>query len=181
MMIAETERLILRRFRMDDAQELFEYLSQPETVRYEPYDVFSPSHARQEAAARARSGDFIAVCLKDTRKLIGNLYLHEEDYGCCELGYVFNARYLHHGYATEAARAMLQIAFVEMGAHRVTAMCNPENTPSWRLLERLGMRREGHLRKNIYFRCDHSGEPIWQDTYEYAILREEWLSATAEI
>ena len=53
-------------------------------------------------------------------------------------------------------------------------MCNPENTPSWRLMERLGMRREGHLRKNIWFFRDENGRPIWQDTYEYAILREEW-------
>lgn len=180
MMIAETERLLLRRFRMEDAQDLYEYLSQPETVRYEPYDVFSPSHARQEAAARARSEDFIAVCLKDTGKLIGNLYLHEEDYGCGEMGFVFNARYLHRGYATEAARALLRVAFAERRMHRVIALCNPENTPSWRLMERLGMRREGHLRKNIYFRRDASGEPLWQDTYEYAILREEW-QPTAEI
>jgi len=53
-------------------------------------------------------------------------------------------------------------------------MCNPENERSWRLLERLGMRREGNLRKNIFFFRNEQGEPLWQDTYEYGLLREEW-------
>ena len=52
-------------------------------------------------------------------------------------------------------------------------MCNPVNTTSWRLLERLGMRREGHLIQNIYFKKDENGEPIWSDTFEYAILKNE--------
>ena len=176
MIIAETDRLILRRFRADDAQDLYEYLSQPETVRYEPYDPFTLPHARQEAAARAHSEDFIAVCLKDGGKLIGNLYFHHGDYDCWELGYVFNARYQHRGYATEAARALLDLAFRHWGAHRVTAECNPENEASWRLMERLNMRQEGWLRQNIWFRRDAQGRPIWQDTYTYAILSSEWPS-----
>ena len=56
----------------------------------------------------------------------------------------------------------------------VTAMCNPLNTASWKLMERLGMRREGHLIQNIWFKRDERGEPIWSDTYEYAILADEW-------
>jgi len=54
-------------------------------------------------------------------------------------------------------------------------MCNPLNEPSWRLLERLGMRREGHLIKNIYFKKDECGNPIWADTLEYAVLASEWF------
>lgn len=57
---------------------------------------------------------------------------------------------------------------------RVVAMCNPENISSWKLLERLKMRRKGHLLKNIYFKVDENGEPIWIDTYEYGILADEW-------
>ena len=52
-------------------------------------------------------------------------------------------------------------------------MCNPENESSWKLMERVGMRREGHLKKNVFFFKDENGEPIWQDTYEYGLLREE--------
>jgi RimJ/RimL family protein N-acetyltransferase len=65
-------------------------------------------------------------------------------------------------------------AFQNKNARRVIAMCNPLNAPSWKLLERLGMRREGHLRKNIYFKKDQAGNPIWLDSYEYAVLAEEW-------
>lgn len=53
-------------------------------------------------------------------------------------------------------------------------MCDPENTASWRLMERLGMRRKGELKQNVYFFCDPEGNPIWKDTYEYGLLREEW-------
>lgn len=73
-----------------------------------------------------------------------------------------------------SAKAVLKEAFEDLGARRVVAMCNPENIRSWRLMERLGMRREGHLIQNIYFKKDTSGNPIWHDTYEYAILKDEW-------
>ena len=53
-------------------------------------------------------------------------------------------------------------------------MVNPLNTASWRLLERLGMRREGYLMQNIVFHRDEEGQPLWQDTYAYAMLAEEW-------
>lgn len=54
-------------------------------------------------------------------------------------------------------------------------MCNPENTALWKLLERLNMRREGHLQKNIFFKYDEKRKPIWNDTYEYAVLSDEWF------
>ncbi|OQB23383.1 MAG: hypothetical protein BWY11_01988 [Firmicutes bacterium ADurb.Bin182] len=53
-------------------------------------------------------------------------------------------------------------------------MCNPQNTASWKVLERLNMRREGHLLKNVWFKKDEQGNPVWLDTYLYAILRDEW-------
>lgn len=68
----------------------------------------------------------------------------------------------------------MNYAFKEWKVRRIIATCNPKNEPSWRLLERLNMRREGHLRKNIYFKANNNNEPIWQDTYEYAILASEW-------
>ena len=114
------------------------------------------------------------MCRKDDGKLIGNIYLHDDGDGNWELGYVFNACFLHCGYATEAARGMLKWAFAARNAHRVYAMCDPKNAPSWRLLERLSMRREGHMRKNVFFWRDEAGQPLWKDTYLYAILRDEW-------
>jgi RimJ/RimL family protein N-acetyltransferase len=169
-----TQRLKIRSFNRKDWKDLYEYLSDENVIKYEPYGAFTEEQCKQEAIQRSRNEAFLAVCLKDTGKLIGNLYFEERDYGTWELGYVFNAAYQHQGYAAEGARAVIDRAFREGTARRVAAMCNPENTASWKLLERLSMRREGHLIKNIYFNLDENNNPIWQDTYEYAVLAEEW-------
>lgn len=170
----ETKRLLIRPFTADDTDDLYAYLSREEVVRYEPYPPFTREQAAQEAARRAADRGFYAVTLKETGRVIGNVTFFPQGYDTFELGYVFHDAYWRHGYATEACMALLADAFASGRAHRVIAMCNPENVPSWRLMERLGMRREGHLLPNIWFTQDADGQPIWQDTYEYAILREEF-------
>lgn len=170
----ETDRLTIRRFSPGDWQDLYEYLSQEAVVRYEPYTVYTENECRQEALKRSSRSDFWAVCLKASGKLIGNLYFAKKQWDTWELGYVFNADYHGHGYATESATALLDDAFRHQNARRVVALCNPENTASWMLLKRLGLRREGHLIENIAFKKDKEGRPIWCDTYEYAILSREW-------
>lgn len=170
----ETERLIIRYFKPDDWLGLFEYLSQESVVKFEPYEVFTEEASRQEAVRRSADTHFRAVCLKDNGKLIGNIYLAKQDFDTWELGYVFNERYQGRGYASEAARAVVDDAIKQRNARRIIAMCSPLNKPSWKLLERLGMRREGHLLKNIFFKRDDDGCPIWLDTYVYALLADEW-------
>ena len=153
--------MLIRRFRPEDWRDLHGYLSQPEVVRFEPYDVFTQKASKKEAARRAGGDSFWAVCLRDSSKLIGNIYLSEQAFGTWELGYVFNENFQGMGYATEAARALLSDIFANQNARRAVAMCNPLNAASWRLLERLGFRREGHLVKNIYFKKDTAEEPVW--------------------
>jgi RimJ/RimL family protein N-acetyltransferase len=172
----ETERLLIRRFSLDDWRDLFEYLSQEDVVKFEPYDVFTEEASKQEAGRRAGDNNFWAVCLKNNSKLIGNVYLSKQDFNTWELGYVFNKNYHGTGYATEAAKALVDDIFRNQNARRVVAMCNPLNESSWKLLERLGFRREGHLHQNIYFKKDKAGNPLWIDTYEYGLLADEWLS-----
>lgn len=167
----ETERLLIRLFQATDGPALYAYLSDPEVVRFEPYEPLTREMAEKEAVGRGNNPAFWAICLRDTGELIGNLYLAAEAFDAYALGYVFAKRVWGKGYATEAASAMLDRVFSE-GAHRVYAECDPQNTPSWRLLERLGMRREAHFRSNVYFRADP--EPEWKDTYVYAILNSEW-------
>lgn len=171
----KTDRLLIRKFLPDDWQDLFEYLSDENVVKYEPYETKSQNACRQEAARRADDDAFFAVCLLETNKMIGNIYLGIREFNTYEIGFVFNARFQKCGYATEATNAIMGYAFQTLGARRIIAMCNPLNTASWRLLERLGLRRESHLRQNVYFKKDNNGDPIWQDTYEYAILTDEWL------
>lgn len=169
----ETERLTIRRFRPDDFWELFEYLSDEDVVRYEPYETYTRSEAVREAEFRSHSDEFFAVTPKGGR-LIGNLYLGKRAYETRELGFVFSRAWQGQGYATEAARALLTHAFSEWDVHRVTASCDPRNERSRKLMERLGMRREGEFRQSVYYKRDAQGRPIWQDTLQYAILRDEW-------
>lgn len=169
-----TERLIIRRFRPDDWQDLYEYLSNEEVIKFEPYPVFSQEQSKIEADNRAKNNAFYAVCFKENNKLIGNLYLSKGDFDTWELGYVFGLSYQGQGYATESAKALLNYAFLHLNARRIIAMCSSKNTSSWRLMERLGMRREGLLLQNVSFKTDSVGTPIWMDTYAYAILKNEW-------
>ena len=173
-MLLETERLFIRYFSEEDKGDLYDYLSREEVVKYEPYTLLIPDRQRpEEAARRRRIRIFMRLALK-SGKVIGNLYLSKGDYDTWELGYVFNSDFWGNGYAYESAAALITQAFEEWGARRLVAMCNPQNQSSWKLLERLGFRREGTLIRNIYFFCDEAGEPLWQDTYEYGMLKEEW-------
>ncbi len=170
-----TERLIIRQFAAEDWKDLHEYLSDPEVLRYEPDGVSDEPECRMLAAKRAEGNRFLAV--ESNGKMIGHLYFsptEEPEFRTWELGYIFNPQFYGYGYATEACRALLDYAFAELGAHRVMAMCNPDNSASWRLLERLGMRREGHHLQQAFFRRDSKGHPIWHDAYQYAVLDREW-------
>ena len=169
----QTARLTLRRFTATDWRDLHEYLSDPEVVRYEPYGVLSEAECRSEAVRRAADAAFWAVCLTADGKLIGNVFLARGECDTWELGYVFSACYHGQGYATEAVSAVVDHAIAQCAARRIVASCNPENERSWRLLERLQLRREGHQLQNVSFRTDGAGRPIWQDTYDYALLASE--------
>lgn len=169
-----TDRLIIRKFEPSDWQDLHEYLSDEEVVKFEPYGIYSENQAIEEAIRRSNNESFSAVCLKKDGKLIGNLYLDKGEFDTLELGYVFNGMFQGQGYATEGAKALIDYAFKHLGARRIIAMCNPMNERSWKLLERLHMRREGLLLQNVYFKTNINDDPIWLDTYEYAILKAEW-------
>lgn len=171
----ETERLILRRFTLEDYHDLYEYLSDEETVKYEPYAPITLEQSKEWAASRAASDAFFAVCLCESGKVIGNLFVQTQEQQALEIGYVFGRSYWHNGYATEALKAAIQYAFETEKVHRIHAQCSPDNVASWKLLERVGFRREGFLESNIYFNTDTNGNPIWQDTYIYAILAEDYF------
>ncbi|ADL50778.1 GNAT family N-acetyltransferase [Clostridium cellulovorans] len=180
-MILETERLIIRRFCADDWSDLYEYLSQESVVKYEPYDIHTEEDCKQSAIYRSKDDAFWAVCLKENNKLIGNIYFKEQgpkEFSTWEIGYVFNPAYYGKGYATESCKRILKYAFEQLGAHRVIGKCNPENSASWKLMERLSMRKEGDFRKTAFFKKSNDGTPLWHDAYQYSILDEDFLSTT---
>ena len=168
--IAETKRLILRRYTEADLEDLHEYLFNPNVVEFEPYQPMSFEEVKEELKERISSDEMIAVELKENHKLIGNVYLGKRDFHALEMGYVFNDAYWNRGYARESCAELMKLDF-ENGVHRICADCDPENKNSWKLLETLGFSREAHLRKNVYFWCDENGEPVWKDTFIYGRLK----------
>lgn len=169
--ILETQRLLLRRYSAEDLHDLYEYLSDEDVVKYEPYMPMNLDETARELELRIHDDEMIAVVLKATGKLIGNLYLGKREFNSLELGYVFNKNYWKLGYAKESCTALIRRSFSD-GTHRIFAECDPENTASWRLLESLGFTREAHFRQNVYFWTDDNGEPVWKDTFVYSLINE---------
>lgn len=170
--ITETERLILRRYQQEDLQDLYEYLSDIKVVEYEPYKPLTFDETKENLKWRIGTDEMIAVELKQSRKMIGNVYMGKREFETLEMGYVFNRNYWGHGYAAESCRTLIRQAFSN-GIHRIYAECDPLNERSWKLLEALGFQREAYFRKNVYFWKDENGKVIWKDTYVYAKLNAE--------
>lgn len=171
-----TPRLQLRAFSTEDASDLFEYLSDPRVYVYEPGDPVDRDQALYRASEMAGSPDFWAVELLAEKKVIGQVYFSQVEphhIMTWELGYILSPKYHRSGYASEAARALVAYGFRRWDIHRVIAHCNPDNLASWKLLEKVGFRREGLMLKNIFFRRNAVGEPAWTDTFLYALLAEE--------
>jgi len=175
----ESKRLLLRRFEDSDLEPFLAYLNDPHVARYQSWESYTEQQAReviekQKALAPGTPGQWFtfALELKETRTLIGHVALSTREDGQAEIGFTL-ARSAHgKGLAFEAATCVLDYAFRKLKLHRVTAITDCENERSIALLERLGMRREGHFIKNIWFK----GE--WGSEYQYAMLREEWLATS---
>jgi [ribosomal protein S5]-alanine N-acetyltransferase len=173
----ETERLLLREFGADDAEALFSVESEPEVARYQSFEprTLDQSQAFVRGAAEMatrspRSVYELAVVRRADEQLIGRVGF-EVSGGHGRQGvlwYTLRPDCWGQGYATEAARALVTYGFSELGLHRVQADCDPDNAPSWRLLERLGMRREAHHLEWVWHK------QRWVDSYEYAVLAREW-------
>ena len=169
-----TRRLLLRPFRESDDKDLFEFLSQLENDEFEGYPGITCENSREHLKYRLGSEEFYAMERTESGKVIGNIFCGNRDYAAKEVGFIVNEHYRRKGYAAEALSAVIQKAFRE-GIHRVYAECDPRNVLSWKLLEKVGLRREAYFRQNIWFRRDENGAPVWKDTLVYAGLDTETL------
>lgn len=173
----ETERLILREFVEGDWREVLAYQSQPLYLRYYPWEGRKAEEVQafvqrfiDQQKDRPRTKYQLVIEHRESGCLVGNCGIrlsspstHEGD-----IGYELAPDQWGHGYATEAATAMLAYGFQTLGLHRISAECIAENIASIRVLERLGMSLEGRLRDKERF-----GHRYW-DVLSYAISRHEW-------
>ena len=171
-MKVETNDLIIRNFELSDENDLCEYMLQRVNSEFEAYPDFTCQKVKKEVEFRAQSDEFYAIELKKENKVIGNIYLGKRSFNTRELGYVLNENYQHKGYGGDASIAAIESMF-NQGVHRIYAECAPQNTYSWRLMEKIGMMREAHFRKNVSFHQDVNGYPIYWDTYVYAVLKSD--------
>jgi RimJ/RimL family protein N-acetyltransferase len=174
----ETERLMLRPFRESDLDDLHAMRSQPEVMRYLYGDVCTREEAERMLAERmsrttvAGEGDrlVLAVERRADGRMIGelSLWLRSDEHRQGEIGFVFHPDAQGQGYAREAASALLDVAFGELGLHRVFGRTDTRNEASAALMRRLGMRQEAHLRENEVFKG------AWGDEFVFAVLEGEW-------
>lgn len=179
MIAVRTDRLILRRFRPDDAADLFAYLHRPRARCFLSGRLDTPADAQAEAERRGRDDEHVAVCLAASDRLIGDLFCLPEPPDTFSVGWNFNAAYGGAGYAREAATALFGHLFSERRARRLYAYVEEDNAASRRLCEALGMRPEGLFREFISFVDDDRGNPIFENTMQYAVLRREWAERSA--
>lgn len=173
----KTARLLLRPFEPGDLDDFHAYRSRPDVFRYLYDESVSREDCRELLDELVADNELktggqrlaLAIHLPEADRVIGSAVLKwrsvEDRQG--EIGYSLNPDFHGRGYATEAARKMLELGFQDLGLHRIVAECDPRNEPSWRLMERLGMRREAHFRELEVFK----GE--WGDLFVYAMLAEE--------
>jgi len=172
--IIKTDRLVLRNFRRNDAAGLLAYLREPKANCFLSLKLADTEDAEAEAEKRSADDEHIAVCLKGTDQLIGDVFAVPET-DTFSVGWNFNPEFGGHGYALEAARALFSHLFEDKGARRLYAYVEDHNTSSRRLCEKLGMRNEGLFVEFVSFTDDDAGDPIYENTMQYAILRREWM------
>ena len=168
----ETPRLVIRPFEPDDWRAVHAYAADPAVMRFIPGGAMSEEQARAFVAEGGGEEAAVAAVLKAEGRPIGHLPFHPWFHPrIWSIGWVFDPGYHGQGYATEAAAALLCHGFEALGLHRVVATCQPENVASWRVMERIGMRREAHFRKGVQL-----DGATWLDEYLYALVDDDWFT-----
>jgi len=177
----ETERLLLRPYTGGDFEALYAMRADADVARYLYWEPQTEDEVRQTLAQKIvslsirREGDVLALAAeqRSTGALVADVILHwvSREHSRAEIGYLVHPDHTGRGYATEAARPLLAVAFDELRLHRVIGRVEARNIGSARVLEKLGMRREAHFVENEFVKDE------WQSELVYAILDREWRSS----
>jgi RimJ/RimL family protein N-acetyltransferase len=180
--ILETPRLLIRPFCDSDLEPLLAYRNDPEVYRYQGWKTpFSREDgldfiARVKAVSPGTPGVWLQLAVehKDNGEMLGDVAFHVTSSNTRQayIAYSLVRSCWGQGYATEAARKLVDYLFRVLDLHRLMADCDVDNAASIRLLERLGFRREAHYLESFWI----ENESRWGSEYLYAILQHEWLS-----
>jgi len=172
----QTARLTLRLFERHDLDDVYAWMSHPDTVRYMPFEPRSLDEVAERIAffgsrrVVSLDGDSLDLAIDLDGRVIGTIHfvLTSVEHRTAEIGWALNREFEGAGYAREAAAAMLDEAFGALALHRVFAQLDPRNAPSIALCLRLGMRAEALHVEHILLK----GE--WVDSAIYGLLAREW-------
>ena len=176
----ETERMLLRPFRMDDLDLIKALYCDGEVLRYAPFDIMTGPQAEKHLTriirdweeTPLRSLEFAMVQKSDGAKIGRSHILIDPETDTGMIGWFLRKECWGHHYAAEAGEALIRHCFDRLGLHRVNALCNPGNRASRKVLERCGLRPEAWFRQKC--RYTKRGVISWEDEMEYAILASEW-------
>lgn len=179
-----TERLCLRAYRQDDLENVFRLRSNPDVVKLLYGDPLTRDEVPELLTKYMSPPRFdvdgdelkLAIERRADGAYLGNLKLQilSVEHRQGEIGYALDPQYQGKGYAREAATAGLDLGFRHFGMHRIRAHCDARNTASWKLMQKLGMKREAHFRESEFFKG------VWAEDFIYAILAREWGARSKE-
>ena len=176
-----TDRLLLRAMTDHDVDDIYAYQSLPDVCRYLTFEPRSRDEVAEKVAEYSAAlvlngeGDFWQLAIEAAEnpgRVIGDVYFAIKDAtnATCEIGWTLHPDHTGSGYMTEAAGAVLSLAFNGLKLHRAIALLDPRNHASVALCDRLGMRKEAHFSEDLWFKG------AWGDTLSYAILNREWAA-----
>lgn len=177
--ILEGQRIGLRELVESDWNAVHDYASKPIVTRYQPWGPNTVEDSKayiqevlDDASQDPRTRFVFAVIELEEEKLIGAVEINIRDSFNLEgeIGYIIHPDYWGKGYATEAASLILDFGFANLKLHRIFATCDPKNIASSKVLEKIGMFKEGTLREHMRLR-----DGGWRDSFLYSILESEWI------
>jgi len=174
--VIETERLILRKIGVEDAEDIFEYAKVPEVSEFLPW---YPHKAIEDsknfiiyAEEKFKTDDSLifGIEIREEKKIIGCIEVRgwRSENNCADVGYVLSKDYWNKGILTEVLKSLIKFCFEELNLNRVEAHCEEENIGSWRVMEKCGMKQEGTLREKVYMKERYRSMKM------YSILKSEY-------
>ncbi|WP_342543885.1 GNAT family N-acetyltransferase [Lysinibacillus sp. FSL W7-1291] len=177
-MILANEKLFLREFTPHDWIDVHKYASQEIVCRYQTWGPNTEEDSKEfiqdaldEARQTPRERYVFAIIYQET--LIGSVEIMIRDFTnkVGEIGYIVNPDYWGKGVATQSAQLVITFGFDTLKLHRIYATCDPRNIGSSKVLEKVGMAKEGILRENMLMK-----DGVWRDSFLYSVLKQEWSS-----
>lgn len=165
----------LREFRTSDLEDYLAIVSDDRVTSWLSFDSRDRAAAEKaltaivERSAKEERPDYLfAVTRRDDDRVVGFTRLGPTGVKAAHLGYAIHADQWGHGYATDASRVMLRLAFGQLGLHRVSAAIGPENEASIAVVKRLGFSYEGRIRHHVFT------NGAWRDSLLYSLLESEF-------